>query len=121
MKSLVACQSGGCRAMLDTGTSLLQVAPNVASALSEAVPVETDCSNKDRLPDLHFALSGENFRLGPNEYVVRQGGACSLGVSDIDADHWSKDDLGAPALILGQIFLRSHYTVYDMESGRVGI
>jgi hypothetical protein len=71
-----ACQGTGCAAIIDSGTSLI-AAPGLAlMQLSEQIePIHEDCSNLDRLPDLHFYMNGEQFTLPPQAYVMRITGA----------------------------------------------
>lgn len=61
----------GCRAVLDTGTSLLTAPTAAVALLRRQLYVAPDCSNVHELPPLTFILHGEHFVLQPDDYVVR--------------------------------------------------
>lgn len=35
-----------------------------------------DCAKKDSLPDLTFTLTGHNFTIGPDDYILDLQGSC---------------------------------------------
>ena len=112
-------------AILDTGTSLL-VGPsqdvrkitkyfskNFKCSLSMGMMV-CDCGISQPVssfPDLTFTLSEYEFVVTPEFYFMKDSGSCHLLVGSIGANIW----------ILGDVFLRKYYTIYDMEEAKVGI
>lgn len=111
-------------AILDTGTSLLiGPAAEVMAVFEYFVErwtcqlrgslLECQCGN-DTLPELKFGLGheGAEFVLQPEFYTQRRNGSCVLLFdSTQDTGLW----------ILGDVFLRAFYTVFDMQEGRVGL
>ncbi|XP_040838905.1 gastricsin [Ochotona curzoniae] len=116
--------SEGCQAIVDTGTSLLTVPQAYLSDLVEATGAEedeygeyfVDCDSVDSLPTLTFIINGVEFPLSPSTYVLSVNGQCMLG---LEATYVSSQD-GEPLWILGDVFLRAYYSVFDMANNRVG-
>eukprot|EP00741_Cyanophora_paradoxa_P009228 tig00001487_g8938.t1 len=134
---------GGCGAILDTGSSLLVGPPEAVRALAarllsgvrllqseRAAPggppsasmagPRWDCRDLDKVPAITFALgeAGVPFSLSPEEFVVQvaeEGGrpvcTLALGTQEINPSVW----------ILGDVFLRAYYAVFDRENLRVGL
>lgn len=71
-----------------------------------------DCDTVDQLPVINFVLAGENLSLQPNDYIYQtsdDSNQCMSGFSAQDSDLW----------ILGDIFIRVYYTVFDLGNNRV--
>ena len=111
-------------ALLDSGTSLLIGPATEVLAIFEYFVerwscqlrgslLECQCGN-DTLPELGFGLGteGAEFILKPEFYTIRRNSSCILLFdSSQDTGLW----------ILGDVFLRAFYTVFDMKEGRVGL
>mmetsp|Transcript_71553 Transcript_71553/g.202996 ORF Transcript_71553/g.202996 Transcript_71553/m.202996 type:complete len:692 (+) Transcript_71553:131-2206(+) len=68
----VAFCSEGCRAVVDTGTSLLAVPSNVIAMLEELLShMDVNCSSLAKLPELAFELGGESFSLPADAFVAQ--------------------------------------------------
>jgi len=104
-----------CKAIVDTGTSLI-VAPTAAfNELSAAIgTVNADCSNINSLPTikLSFNSNAVQLELPPSVYVINDPpGQCQLGIAGAD---------GLPLWILGDTFIRNYYTIFDRGQNRLG-
>ncbi|KFP15455.1 Gastricsin, partial [Egretta garzetta] len=75
-----------------------------------------DCSNVPSMPTLYFAISGAQLPLPPSVYVLNNNGICTVGVESTYVSSAS----GQPLWILGNIFLRQYYSIFDMANNRVG-
>lgn len=114
--------------IVDTGTSVLAGPTEDVEAIAElagAVPLlgtgeyMIDCAAVDKLPTLHLTLSGVEFALRGADYVVKTSSfgqeACLFGFLGIDVPAPR-----GPLWILGDVFLRKYYTVFDVERNRMG-
>ena len=113
-------------AILDTGTSLITIPANDFSSLMDVFThfgnchidanigyMVCDCSQGlSAYPALRIFLGDYSFSLGSEDYFLQDQRQCvflAQGSSAIKV--W----------ILGNVFLRKFYTVYDMDNERVGI
>lgn len=116
--------SQGCQAIVDTGTSLLTVPQQYMSALLQATGAQedqygqfsVDCSSIQNLPTLIFIINGVQFPLPPYFYILNNNGYCIVGVEPT----YLPSQNGQPLWILGDVFLRAYYSIYDMGNNRVG-
>ncbi|XP_077874648.1 gastricsin [Ictidomys tridecemlineatus] len=116
--------SQGCQAMVDTGTSLLTVPQQYLSSLLQAIGAQegeygqffVNCNDVQNLPTFTFVINGVQFPLPPSAYILNENGYCLVG---LEATYVSSGN-GQPFWILGDVFLRSYYSVFDMANNRVG-
>jgi cathepsin D len=116
----------GCKAAIDTGTSLITGPSKSVAKLLSHVTVEEDCSNQKTLASVGFEiddvvywLSGSDFTLkvedsGENMFGEPQT-FCIGGFRDLDIP----PERG-PLWILGDVFLRQYYSIFDRAENRVG-
>jgi len=118
------CDNKKCSAIIDTGTYLIygpQTAVRSMLTVGDSSSHATACSSHDQMPDFLFDFyAGESrppvtLTLKPTEYVLKfsVGTAdpeCVVGISPDDDTIWT----------LGQVFLRSYYTLFDRDVDRVG-
>jgi hypothetical protein len=106
-------------AILDTGTSLIIGPENEVNTVLEKITAHQKCitqqglyvcpcSNLDTFPTIVFGLNGKNFYVNPQEYMMKDNGQCLVLISSMNFNAW----------ILGDVFLRSYYTFYDMENAQ---
>ena len=108
--------SKGCRMVVDTGTSIITGPSSKINPLMKQIgTVNSDCSNLDKLPTISFTISGKDFSLEPEFYVIK---ACDGKQCECQLGMQAMDQLGL--WILGDPFLRKYYTVFDRTNARVG-
>ncbi|XP_041951780.1 gastricsin-like [Alosa sapidissima] len=115
----------GCSAIVDTGTSLLKAPPQYVDKLLSHLGAYQDnsgkylfdCSVARSGPTLTFIMNGAHLHLPPSAYVLQDSdGHCSSGIKHSSAKYRN----GLPYWILGDVFLRQFYSVFDQGNGRVG-
>jgi len=138
-EALDICEDGTCRAILDTGTSLLGVPRQVsktfhrllARGVSEEQAKELDCRDHPGR-DIVFDLGGPVVTLGPGDYSRPQPFSVTVPAKDGSPSRTQnlcralllpvdmKPPMGPKVFILGEPVLRKYYTVYDWGSKQVG-
>ena len=111
------------KAAIDTGTSLIALPKAEAEALQAKIGATkgfggtymVSCATIDSLPTFHFKIGGRDFPLTPQQYIIQNNGLCISGFMGIDIP-----PPAGPIWIIGDIFLRAYYTIYDYENMRVG-
>eukprot|EP00667_Euglena_gracilis_P006274 EG_transcript_6325 len=114
----------GVVAISDTGTSLLvagqELFSNVAGILGCKMTDTRICywprCNTRTMPDMVLMIGGKEFVLTPLDYVLRadsdRGATCYLGMQPAE--------IGNLDIILGDVWIRKFYTVYDAGRQRMG-
>ncbi|XP_069732323.1 pepsin B-like isoform X1 [Phaenicophaeus curvirostris] len=115
--------SEGCQAIVDTGTFLLTVPQGYMGSFVQALGAQqtsygyaVDCSQIQNMPTITFVINGAQLPLPPSAYVMNQNGYCTLGIEET----YLQSQTGQPLWILGDVFLKEYYTVFDMGNNRVG-
>jgi len=112
-------------AIVDSGTSLLAGPKDKVAKIAEAAGATLlagkeytiDCSKMDSLPALELTLGGgKKFTLEKEDYVLQVQGQCLFAFMPIDLP----SHLGE-MWILGDVFMRKYYTVFDYGNKRVGM
>jgi len=129
------CETGDCKAVVDTGTSLLAVPTNAFSELYEFLKHSAsptgDCRGAG--PLLHIELESFTVTLGPEDYARHEVLPPKQKQPSFDTDAQVPQarcrpmlmtmDLPAPLgpklFILGEPVLRKYYTIYDAKAARV--
>uniref|UniRef100_A0A670J4Q3 Peptidase A1 domain-containing protein n=1 Tax=Podarcis muralis TaxID=64176 RepID=A0A670J4Q3_PODMU len=121
----IACRDG-CQAVLDTGTSLLLGPKSEINQIQQAIGKvrltfadflhtvhSFNCRNLRKMPNVVFVINGIQYPLTPQAYTRKDNGHCKSGFSSgsKDYDH----------LILGDMFLREYYSVFDRGNNQVGL
>eukprot|EP01128_Nolandella_sp_AFSM9_P008487 TRINITY_DN51_c0_g2_i1.p1 TRINITY_DN51_c0_g2~~TRINITY_DN51_c0_g2_i1.p1 ORF type:complete len:399 (+),score=115.69 TRINITY_DN51_c0_g2_i1:48-1244(+) len=106
-----------CRAIIDTGTSLIVGPAAQATGVINAIgAVWGNCTNLHTLPTFSVTIGGIKYPLTPEQYVVKLPNnankmTCQLGIAGSQ---------GLPFWILGDVFLRGYYSVFEMSNYQVG-
>ncbi|XP_069481352.1 gastricsin-like [Ambystoma mexicanum] len=116
--------SQGCQGIVDTGTSLLTAPGQYYAALMQDIGATQDsngqyvvsCSSLQSLPTLSFTIAGNSLPLPPSAYILQSNGECSVGIMPTYLP--SQD--GQPLWIMGDVFLRQYYSIYDVTNNQVG-
>jgi len=116
------CGEKGCLAIIDTGTSLMVGPDKVVKGLSEELGIETDCSNLDTAPDVHFGFGDKSpMTMSAADLTLKikswSAESCKSAVASsgkrIPMEFPHHD--GMMVLILGDAFLRHWYAVFDND------
>lgn len=112
------------KAVLDTGTSLMAGPKDEVANLAKMVGAKpfvngeftVDCKKLDTLPDAVFTLGGKEYNLKAKDYVINDANkVCLFGFVGIDIPAPA-----GPLWILGDLFIRQYYTVFDYGQQRLG-
>lgn len=113
------------QAIIDTGTTLTILPPNLAKAFHDAIPGATfdnrygwqvPCKPASNLGNITFYLGGEAFPV-PIVDMIRERSSpedpslCFSGVAAANSN----------LIIMGDTFLRNYYSVYDYKQARIGL
>ncbi|CAM9566325.1 unnamed protein product [Scytosiphon promiscuus] len=111
-------------AILDSGTSLLvgpkedvkKIASKVGAVSFMNGEYLMPCSSD--LPPLTFTIGGKDYTLEGDEYVIKAGNdkVCILAIMGMDVPA----PMG-PLWILGDVFMRKYYTVFDYGNAQIGL
>ncbi|XP_036022900.1 gastricsin [Onychomys torridus] len=117
--------SQGCQGIVDTGTSLLTMPTQYLNSLLQTIGAQegeygeyyVSCDSVGNLPTLTFVLNGVQFPLSPSSYILQEDGYCMVG---LESSYLTSEN-GQPTWILGDVFLRSYYSIFDMGNNMVGL
>ncbi|EPY73179.1 chymosin [Camelus ferus] len=115
----VACV-GGCQAILDTGTSvlfgpssdILKIQMAIGATENRYGEFDVNCGSLRSMPTVVFEINGRDYPLSPSAYTSKDQGFCTSGFQgDNNSELW----------ILGDVFIREYYSVFDRANNRVGL
>jgi hypothetical protein len=68
------------------------------------------CNDYENFRDITFVFDGIDYDIGAKWFVDKDNGICTIHIYGTNHERW----------ILGQIFLRKYYSVWDYEKERIG-
>lgn len=103
------------KAIVDSGTSVIVGPKDIIAEMTKELPSSLDCTKLDEYPTLTFTIGTDAYPLSPAEYILNVEGVCQLGLIGMELP----PQLGN-AFILGDSFMKTYYTHFDMTNKRVG-
>ncbi|KAH9938150.1 aspartic peptidase A1 [Fomitopsis serialis] len=111
-------------AAIDTGTSLIALPTDMAEMINTQIGATkswngqytVDCAKVPDLPDLTFTFDGKDYALKGTDYILEVQGTCMSSFTPMDIQMPG----GGSLWIVGDVFLRKYYTVYDVGKDAVG-
>merc|ERR1712169_10444 len=109
------CGTLGCRAIVDSGTSLVVGPTKVVSSILSKLNINSICDGVNSLPDITFSIGNNNYAIPSSIYVIRETNllgntVCEPALAGTVGSEW----------IWGDTFIRAWYSVFDHGSLRVG-
>lgn len=123
---------GGKKSIIDTGTFFIYAPKKTMQSYLNGLEINS-CEDKDKLPYIVFQIKSKGIEgikgsaiielvLSPDDYVIEYLNEenwtreCVLG---IQADE-QKDESHIDGWTLGQIFIKSYYTIFDKDNLQIG-
>jgi len=112
--------SGVSNVIVDSGTSLITGPPSEVRKIARLVGASANhlgqytipCDKVSSLPDLEFNVNGKMWPVPGKELVIEGYGTCLFGMMGLY--------LKSPKWILGDVFMRQYYTIFDYGQKQVG-
>ncbi|XP_015425291.1 PREDICTED: pepsin F-like [Myotis davidii] len=120
--TVVACP-GDCQAIMDTGASLvigpldpvLNILKSINAHNTSTGEYIVSCEAVQSLPDIVFTINGIAYPVPASAYIQREQTDICFCNMDIDTS-------GSSSLwVLGDVFLRLYFTVFDRANNRIGL
>lgn len=108
-------------ALLDTGTSYMLIPPEYALMIHRRIPGAQSADSTYLIPcdtdiDLHFTIAGVRYSIPAVDYIGEpyRRGMCISRIAP--------SNIGGPNVwLLGATFLKTFYSVYDLENNQIGL
>ncbi|AGO11392.1 AaceriACR144Wp [[Ashbya] aceris (nom. inval.)] len=114
-------------AAIDSGTSLITFPTELFNQFITKLSgvtrdrrgnVYIDCASKKTAPVLTFGFGGHKFSITGDDYIIQvpgQSSRCMPAIVELDIDSAGK------IAIIGDVFLRRYYSIYDFGNNAVGL
>ncbi|XP_020368736.1 gastricsin-like [Rhincodon typus] len=115
----------GCQAMVDTGTSLLTAPSQELEQLMQYIGAQqnqygefvVNCNAVGNLPSLTFVINGVDLTIPASAYIKQSYDQC---IAAFESTYLPGPTRYGPFWILGDVFLREFYSIYDRGNNRMG-
>ena len=115
------CGFTGKSAVIDTGTTFVLLPPADSKLLHSRIPLAVQDGDMFHLPcstkePVQFIISGVSYNITPKDYIgkpVKGGSLCESNII-------GKRAFGSEQWLLGDVFLKNVYTVFDFDRNRIG-
>ena len=109
-------------AIVDSGTSLiigpkmdiLAIALEIGAKPTMTGQYTIDCEKVAGIPDMTWTIAGKEYTVAGKKLVIQSAGMCIFAMMGMDFP------APGPQWILGDVFMREYYTVFDYAEKRVG-
>lgn len=110
----------GMKAIVDTGTSIMTGPSDIVSQIAKQLGAKEFIAGEylmkcDATENIEFVIDGNTYTLTPEDYLIPDGDICLLGLMALDIPKPT-----GPLFILGDVFIRKYYSVFDVANQRVG-
>ncbi|XP_044798488.2 pregnancy-associated glycoprotein 1-like isoform X1 [Bubalus bubalis] len=121
-RKAIAC-SDGCKALVDTGTSdtagqrkLVNNIQKLIGATPRGSKYYISCSAVNTLPSIIFTINGINYPVPARAYILKDDrGRCYTNFKE------HRFSSSTETWILGAVFLRLYFSVFDQANDRIGL
>jgi hypothetical protein len=110
------------KAIVDSGTSLITGPSEDIAKIADAVGAKPFISGEYLIPcegdhpDVTFTINNKDYTLSFEDYIIPDGDLCLFAFMGLDIPRPT-----GPLYILGDVFMRKYYSVFDYENKRVGL
>ncbi len=135
---LNACKDEKCKLVIDTGTSIITAPSNYVYDIIKNIPFSS-CDDIHMNPTISFKIGNISLEMNPEDYMIRpnrnitpsmieknstnlrfksgyMSETCKKGFMPLDVDAPR-----GPIWVLGDIFMRKYFVIFDRDSNRIGI
>ncbi|KAJ1065778.1 hypothetical protein K5549_007773 [Capra hircus] len=121
-RKIIAC-TGGCEALVDTGTALIKGPRRLVNNIQKLIgttPQDSkhyvSCSAVKTLPSIIFTINGINYPVPARAYILKDSrGNCYTTFKE------NRVRTSRETWILGDVFLRLYFSVFDRGNDRIGL
>ncbi|XP_040111854.1 pregnancy-associated glycoprotein 1-like [Oryx dammah] len=118
----IAC-SGGCEALVDTGTALIKGPRRLVNSIQKLIGATSrgskhyvSCSAVNTLPSIIFTINGINYPVPARAYILKDSRGNCYTTFKKNTVRTSRE-----TWILGDVFLRQYFSVFDRGNDRIGL
>jgi len=109
------------KAIVDTGTSIMTGPSEQVAAIAKALGAREVIAGEyfmscEATENMEFVIDGKTYTLAPEDYLIPDGDICLMGLMALDIPEPT-----GPLWILGDVFIRKYYSVFDVANERVGL